>query len=247
MPEENIAMDFKDKLKKLRTENGLTQEALADAVHISRSAIAKYENGNGKPSEDTLKSLAFYFGVEIKELESDAATLSKKKKKILKWSLVGAGSAVALAGVVVLILLLTIPYRSYNYSEINEPRGQVTGIIPHVFSKNEQGYEPMSNTELFADYKGESVPCFEASSGDDCYIAVSPNATGYSWKVAFQGDCIAFNESQSWSARYVEEKILFDAVTYRVHFEYTPTVAASIMEIQCTFQSFGASLYFRLN
>ena len=40
-------MDFKDKLKMLRNENGLSQEALAEAVHISRSAIAKYENGNG--------------------------------------------------------------------------------------------------------------------------------------------------------------------------------------------------------
>ena len=40
-------MDFKDKLKRLRNENGLSQEALAEAVHISRSAIAKYENGNG--------------------------------------------------------------------------------------------------------------------------------------------------------------------------------------------------------
>ena len=45
-------MDFKDKLKKLRIENGLSQEALAEAVHISRSAIAKYENGNGNPSEE---------------------------------------------------------------------------------------------------------------------------------------------------------------------------------------------------
>ena len=62
--------------------------------------------------------------------------------------------------------------------------------------ENEQGYEPMSNTKLFADYKGESVPCFEASSGDDCYVAVSPNATGYSWKVAFQGDCIALKKPE---------------------------------------------------
>lgn len=38
-------MEFKDKLKKLRTEKGISQQALADAIHISRSAVAKWENG----------------------------------------------------------------------------------------------------------------------------------------------------------------------------------------------------------
>ncbi len=61
-------MEFKDKLRKIRTESGLSQEALAEAVHISRSAIAKYGNGNGDPSEDTLKALAVYFGIETDEL-----------------------------------------------------------------------------------------------------------------------------------------------------------------------------------
>ena len=56
-----VIVEFKDKLRKLRTEAGLSQEALAEIIHISRSAIAKYENGNGKPSEETLKALEFYF------------------------------------------------------------------------------------------------------------------------------------------------------------------------------------------
>lgn len=64
-------MEFKDKLKKLRIEAGLSQEALADAVHISRSAIAKYENGGGKPSEETLKLIADYFKVDISYLNND--------------------------------------------------------------------------------------------------------------------------------------------------------------------------------
>lgn len=76
-------MEFKDKLKKLRTEHGLSQEALADNVHISRSAIAKYENGNGNPSEDTLKALALYFGVEVDELRSDEVIEKNKKDKTL--------------------------------------------------------------------------------------------------------------------------------------------------------------------
>jgi len=36
-----VIVEFKDKLRKLRTEAGLSQEALAEIIHISRSAIAK--------------------------------------------------------------------------------------------------------------------------------------------------------------------------------------------------------------
>lgn len=56
-------MEFKDKLKKLRTEKGISQQALADAIHISRSAVAKWENGLGYPSIDSLELLIAYFGV----------------------------------------------------------------------------------------------------------------------------------------------------------------------------------------
>lgn len=76
-------MEFKEKLRKLRIDNGLSQETLADAVHISRSAIAKYENGNGNPSEETLKALAVYFGVEVDELRSDQTERKSKNNKTL--------------------------------------------------------------------------------------------------------------------------------------------------------------------
>lgn len=56
-------MEFKEKLKQLRTEKGISQQTLADAIHISRSAVAKWENGLGYPSTDSLELLIAYFGV----------------------------------------------------------------------------------------------------------------------------------------------------------------------------------------
>ena len=35
-------MEFKDKLKALRRERGLSQKALAEAIFVSRSAVAKW-------------------------------------------------------------------------------------------------------------------------------------------------------------------------------------------------------------
>ena len=93
-------MEFKEKLKKLRTENGLTQEALADAVHISRSAIAKYENGNGNPSEETLMALAVYFGVEVNDLKDDSEIKRKTSKATIKTAAIIVTSVIVLGGIV---------------------------------------------------------------------------------------------------------------------------------------------------
>jgi len=42
-------MELKDKIKQLRREKGLTQAQLADALFVSRSTVAKWENGLGLP------------------------------------------------------------------------------------------------------------------------------------------------------------------------------------------------------
>ena len=63
-------MDFKDKLKQLRKDSGLSQQALADGIHISRSAIAKWENGLGLPSQDAMEALNRYFDLPADYFES---------------------------------------------------------------------------------------------------------------------------------------------------------------------------------
>ena len=55
-------MEFKDNLKKLRTEKGLTQAQLAEAIFVSRSTVAKWENGLGLPSVESMALLEAFFG-----------------------------------------------------------------------------------------------------------------------------------------------------------------------------------------
>lgn len=57
-------MEFKDKLKQLRLEKKLSQQALADQLYVSRSAIAKWENGIGYPCQDSYDALISFFGVD---------------------------------------------------------------------------------------------------------------------------------------------------------------------------------------
>ena len=43
-------MEFNEKLQNLRKQKGLTQEELAEALCVSRTAISKWELGRGYPS-----------------------------------------------------------------------------------------------------------------------------------------------------------------------------------------------------
>lgn len=56
---------FGDMLRKLRTENNLTQNELAKKIDTSRSNIANYENGKNKPSIDIVCKLSRFFNCSI--------------------------------------------------------------------------------------------------------------------------------------------------------------------------------------
>lgn len=45
-----------------------TQEQLAEVIHVSKSAIAKWETDAGIPDRDNLKELAGALGVSVEEL-----------------------------------------------------------------------------------------------------------------------------------------------------------------------------------
>ena len=63
-------MEFHEKLQELRKSRGLTQEELAGALFVSRTAISKWESGRGYPSIDSLKEISRYFSVSIDDLLS---------------------------------------------------------------------------------------------------------------------------------------------------------------------------------
>ncbi|MEE0884616.1 MAG: helix-turn-helix transcriptional regulator [Faecalimonas sp.] len=74
-------MEFHEKLQELRKGRGLTQEELADALYVSRTAISKWESGRGYPSIDSLKEISNYFSVTIDDLLSSEKLLSIAEKE----------------------------------------------------------------------------------------------------------------------------------------------------------------------
>lgn len=57
-------------LFKLRTTRGLSQDAVAEAVEISRVAYTRYENGTRLPKTDVACRLAAFFGITVDQLLS---------------------------------------------------------------------------------------------------------------------------------------------------------------------------------
>lgn len=63
-------MELGEKLQELRKSKGMTQEELAQAIYVSRTAVSKWESGRGYPSIDSLKALAAFFSVSLDDLLS---------------------------------------------------------------------------------------------------------------------------------------------------------------------------------
>lgn len=74
-------MEFNEKLKQLRNSRGLTQEELASALFVSRTAISKWESGRGNPSIDSLKEISSFFSITLDELLSGEKLLLIAEKE----------------------------------------------------------------------------------------------------------------------------------------------------------------------
>ena len=59
---------FSQRLRFLRTQRGLTQQQLAQALGVSKSSVNMYERGEREPGLETLAAMADLFEVDLDEL-----------------------------------------------------------------------------------------------------------------------------------------------------------------------------------
>lgn len=126
---------LKDTIKKLRTEQGLSQDELAERVHVVRQTVSKWERGTSVPDVDSLVALARALGVSAAELLGESAMVEKKPDDLawetsllderiasesqrldrlvraLKWALVGAAVMVLVFG-----LFIWLPNQQFSYT-----------------------------------------------------------------------------------------------------------------------------------
>ena len=106
------------RIRTLRKERGLSQEALAQALEVSRQAVTKWEDGSSLPSTANLFALSGFFGVPLAELTGtpevaaplpNAASISKKQRRIHA-KVLKIGAWVLLAVSVPVLLICAVQY-----------------------------------------------------------------------------------------------------------------------------------------
>lgn len=120
-------MEFKDKLKVLRQGRHISQQQLADTIFVSRSAVAKWENGLGIPSESSYNALLDFFGIVSEELplnnEVEEISVTKNKKIHTLTAVVIAISIVfVLVLAVIIISSILVPenkLQSYDWEKVD--------------------------------------------------------------------------------------------------------------------------------
>ncbi len=73
-----------DKIKKLREEDGLSQEELARKIKVHKNSIYNWENNNSIPAYEKLKEIADYFTVSIDYLLEEENENNDDKEKLTK-------------------------------------------------------------------------------------------------------------------------------------------------------------------
>ena len=73
---EDEKQELDRKLQELRKGRSMTQEELAEALFVSRTAVSKWESGRGYPGIDSLKAISRFFSVSIDELICPEGMLS---------------------------------------------------------------------------------------------------------------------------------------------------------------------------
>ena len=63
-----MQINLKDKLRSLRMQKNITQEALANHLGITPQSVGKWERGEGFPDITLLPRIAFYFDITVDEL-----------------------------------------------------------------------------------------------------------------------------------------------------------------------------------
>lgn len=107
-------MEMKDKLKKLRQERGLTQAQLAEALFVSRSTVAKWENGLGLPNPESMDALKNLYDIS----QEDVATTAPEEVIVVKNKKLHLIGQIAFWVVVLALTVLTaiLPFAIHNGS-----------------------------------------------------------------------------------------------------------------------------------
>lgn len=187
-------MQFNEKLKELRLKKGISQTELAEKVYVSRSAVAKWENGLGLPNDDSLNQLAEFFEVKREELYSDKATevvIVEKNKTISKahkW-LIALG---VICLTVIIALVLTVVIKNlYDDVRSGTEVGTIVGVKGNIYEYDEI-HECVDYTRKLTNSQTAFANDYVLEVGKTYILEVGARQSGGSIQMGLDSDGITF-------------------------------------------------------
>lgn len=124
-------MKLEEKLAYLRKEQGLTQLELAEAVHVTRQAVSRWEVGTSVPTTENLACLSRIYGVSVDDLLNGRKEPPKKepppadagKARWLAAALAALSLAVLILAICVGALLLGQREDAHDLSDLTGEEG----------------------------------------------------------------------------------------------------------------------------
>lgn len=113
-------MNLGDKILKIRKDNKMSQERLAEILNVTRQTVSNWENGNNYPDIETLITISDKFNVSLDILLKGDKEMLKDINKKTKNNKILKKIIIVLCVVIVILIVGTIIYKGYSYrSQIN--------------------------------------------------------------------------------------------------------------------------------
>ena len=147
-------MKFEEKLIKLRKEQALSQEDLAEELNVTRQTISKWELGQTKPDSEKIMEMAKLFNISTDELLSDSSDPIKSNNKTDN-----PKRAVIIVLILVFALLAILGWSLYSlfFNTINGVNKQAKGFFGFINNQMEQQMKDTNEANGFYGYISNQI------------------------------------------------------------------------------------------
>jgi len=249
-------MEFKDRIKELRLERGLSQQALADGIYISRSAIAKWENGLGLPSKESLRLLSEFFSIEEQELLEEhnyEKELILKNIKINRMKLWIRLSCVAVVVLIISVIVLRYIYKAegenhliYNDMPVVSINGEEISFYQIGYEYKIDGYGHLKRYDYALNFPGMNVyPNMNLIARSDLYQINVTNLIGVTGKFYYLNEDYSLaEETTGWTLIKLNDLNIENEGTFSIEaYGYHYVVVVLYLE----FPDLSANYYFMID
>ncbi|MFD1471664.1 helix-turn-helix domain-containing protein [Companilactobacillus mishanensis] len=92
-------MDLKDRMQKCRTQMNLTQDDVAEKLHVSRQTVSNWETGKTIPDSDSLAAISDLYNISIDDLMKPSDDAESTGKNNHAEILMGLGMLLVIVGI----------------------------------------------------------------------------------------------------------------------------------------------------